>query len=55
MPIINEHTNVAYLIPTTTGEGICSTTLLDFLVTTHNNFIRYYHECYPLAEKYSDE
>ena len=55
MPVISEHTNIAYLIPTTNGEGICSTVLLDFLVVTHNSFISYYHQRYPLAEKYSDE
>ena len=55
MPVINERTNIAYLIPTTNGEGICSTVLLDFLVVTHNSFISYYHKRYPLAEKYSDE
>ena len=55
MPVISEHTNIAYLIPTTNGEGICSTVLLDFLVVTHNSFISYYHKHYPLAEKYSDE
>ena len=55
MPVIDEHTNIAYLIPTTSGEGVCSTGLLDFLVITHNNFITYYHKYYPLAEKYNDE
>ena len=55
MPIIGEDTNMAYLIPTTHGEGICSTVLLDFLVITHNSFISYYHTHYPLAEKYNNE
>ena len=55
MPVISEDSNIAYLIPTTSGEGVCSTGLLDFLVITHNNFITYYHKNYPLAEKYSDE
>ena len=53
--IISNSTKVVYLIPTTTREGICSTMLLDFLVTTHNEFINYYHKHYPLAEKFSDE
>jgi len=34
---------LAYLIPTTTGKGICSTALVDFLVSTHNDFIEFYH------------
>ena len=54
-PAISNSTNVVYLIPTTTREGICSTMLLDFLVTTHNEFISYYHKHYQLAEKYSNE
>jgi len=32
-----------YLIPTETGKGVCSTALVDFLVTTHNEFIEFYH------------
>ena len=55
MPVINNNTNIAYLIPTTTQEGMCSTMLLDFLVTTHNEFIYYYHKHYLLAEKYDKE
>ena len=55
MPTINEYTKLTYLIPTTTGEGICSTGLLDFLVVTHNTFIKYYHDHYPLSEKYKEE
>ena len=35
---------LVYVIPTTTGKGVCSTRLVDFLVTTHNNFIDFYHE-----------
>ena len=31
--------SLAYLIPTKAGKGICSTALVDFLVTTHNDFI----------------
>ena len=55
MPTINECTKLTYLIPTTTGEGICSTGLVDFLVVTHNYFIKYYHDHYPLSEKYREE
>jgi len=55
MPTISDSTKLAYLIPTTTGEGVCSTVLLDFLVATHNNFVKFYHDHYPLAEKYSEE
>jgi len=54
MPTISECTKLAYLIPTTTGEGICSTGLLDFLVVTHNTFLKYYHDHYPLSEKYKE-
>ncbi|XP_065899490.1 E3 ubiquitin-protein ligase rnf213-alpha-like isoform X3 [Dysidea avara] len=32
-----------YLIPTATGKGICSTALVDFLVSAHNDFIEFYH------------
>ena len=32
-----------YLIPTLTGRGVCSSALVDFLVTTHNEFINFYH------------
>ena len=55
VPVISNNTNIVYLIPTTTREGTCSTVLLDFLVTTHNEFIYYYHKHYLLAEKYSDQ
>ena len=34
---------LVYLIPTKTGKGVCSTALVDFLVTTHNEFISFYH------------
>ena len=34
---------LVYYIPTETGKGICSTALVDFLITTHNNFIKFYH------------
>ena len=39
-----QHISLAYLIPTKTGKGICSTALVDFLVTTHNEFICFCHE-----------
>lgn len=35
---------LVYLIPTKTGKGVCSTALVDFLVTTHNEFIKFYHD-----------
>lgn len=38
-----QHISLAYLIPTKTGKGICSTALVDFLVTTHNDFIKFCH------------
>jgi len=34
---------IAYLIPTKNGKGICSSALVDFLVTTHNSFIEFYY------------
>ena len=42
-PEITDDTKLVYLLPTTTGEGICSTSLVDFLVTEHNQFIK---DCY---------
>ena len=55
MPTINDSSKLAYLIPTTTGKGVCSTVLLNYLVATHNKFLKFYHDHYPLAEKYSEE
>ena len=43
MPDTPQSIPLAYLIPTTTGKGICSTALVDFLVSTHNDFIEFYH------------
>lgn len=43
MPNSPQDIPLAYLIPTTTGKGVCSTALVDFLVTTHNDFINFYH------------
>jgi len=34
---------LVYFIPTKVGKGVCSTALMDFLVTTHNEFISFYH------------
>ena len=39
-----QNISLVYLIPTKTGRGICSTALVDFLVITHNEFIRFCHE-----------
>ena len=39
MPEITNNTAIEYLIPTTMGKGRCTTSLVDFLVLTHNNFI----------------
>ena len=44
MPTSPRDISLAYLIPTKTGKGICSTALVDFLVTTHNEFIYFCHE-----------
>ena len=38
-PAITDDTDLVYLIPTTTGEGRCTTALVDFLVLTHNSFV----------------
>jgi len=52
-PEITDDTKLIYLLPTTTGEGICSTSLVDFLVAQHNEFIKY---CYKnLPSKYYDK
>ena len=34
---------LVYLIPTKTGKGVCSTALVDLLVSTHNEFVNFYH------------
>ena len=39
MPEFTNNTAIEYLIPTTMGKGRCTTSLVDFLVLTHNNFI----------------
>jgi len=43
MPDKPQSIPLVYLIPTTTGKGICSTALVDFLVSVHNDFIEFYH------------
>lgn len=43
MPDKPQEIPLAYLIPTTSGKGVCSTALVDFLVTTHNSFVLFYH------------
>ena len=43
MPSCPQDIPLVYLIPTSTGRGLCSTALVDFLVTTHNDFITFYH------------
>lgn len=39
LPEIAENTALQYLIPTTTGPGICSFALVDYLVVQHNSFM----------------
>ena len=39
VPSISLGTKLDYLIPTTTGAGVCTTSLVDFLVCTHNDFM----------------
>ena len=43
VPASPQEIPLVYLIPTKTGKGICSTALVDFLITTHNEFISFYH------------
>lgn len=40
VPNITGSTPLVYLIPTTTGQGVCTTALVDFLILTHNDFIQ---------------
>ena len=40
MPELTKETPLDYLIPSTTGNGICTTSLVDYLVQIHNEFIR---------------
>ena len=39
IPSISLDTKLDHLIPTTTGAGVCTSSLVDFLVCTHNSFI----------------
>lgn len=39
LPEVSEDTTLQYLIPTTTGPGICSFALVDYLVVQHNCFM----------------
>ena len=36
---ITMDTPLEYLIPTTSGVGVCTTSLVDYLTLTHNDFI----------------
>ena len=38
---ISDETPLEYLLPTTTGPGVCTTALVDFLVLKHNDFIEH--------------
>jgi len=44
---ISGSTSLKYLIPTTTGAGVCTTSLVDFLVVTHNDFVEKCHNAIP--------
>ena len=37
--VIDDNTQMEYLVPTTSEAGVCTTALVDFLTQTHNNFI----------------
>lgn len=45
---ITNNVPLEYLIPTTTGAGALTTSLVDYLVLTHNDFIE---NCSKVAEK----
>jgi len=36
---ITPDTPLVHLLPTTTGAGVCTTVLIDYLVQVHNNFV----------------
>lgn len=46
---ITDDVTMEYLIPTKSGAGVCTTSLVDYLIYTHNNFIERCHSV--LAEK----
>ena len=48
LPAITEDTTLDYLIPTMTGAGACTTSLVDFLMLTHNDFIK---KCQAIVAK----
>jgi len=39
LPAITKHVSLEYIIPTTTGRGALTTSLVDFLILTHNDFV----------------
>ena len=39
LPAITEDVPIEYLVPTTTGAGALTVSLVDYLVLTHNDFI----------------
>lgn len=39
LPQVSEDTTLQFLIPTTTGPGVCSFALVDYLIVQHNSFI----------------
>ena len=44
LPAITRDTSIEYLIPTSTGAGALMTCLVDYLIRTHNNFLKFCHE-----------
>ena len=48
LPSFTLDTSLEYLIPTTVGAGACTTALTDFLVLTHNNFIKTCPKCFAV-------
>ena len=48
IPAITDDVSLEYLVPTTTGPGSITTSLVNFLVVTHNEFIK---KCHKTAEK----
>ena len=45
---VTMETKLDYLIPTTSGHGICTTALVDYLVQIHNAFIE---RCRAVAQE----
>ena len=47
-----EHCKLAMFLPTSIGDGVCSTDLVKFLIERHNDFIQGYHDLKHSEIKY---